>query len=265
MKKNDGDQILRQKMEELGTLDGGIVFGREEAWDKLQSRMDKKPALVMPIKIRMAAAAVLMIMAGATAVYYSSDFRLVKTGNSGPGRHDIKNISGMETGKKEAATELTRVNIDKPNKVTSPAIVHYSAPTEKLQNKPNSPAWTVNDSVIATVPISLPSPVAKLQMPATKEMKVVYIDDVEHSRTEKKQPVSDINAPVVKLDLNAMPVNYIGDVERNEAEFRTMLRDNPRTLVRNIFARPIYQEEDYSPQEYTQSHKFMKGIFNNQN
>ncbi|MCD6013354.1 MAG: hypothetical protein K0Q79_3216 [Flavipsychrobacter sp.] len=55
------DKVLKEKINSLDTLSTGIVFGKEEAWDKLQVRMDK-PAKVISLKYWMAAAAILLLM-----------------------------------------------------------------------------------------------------------------------------------------------------------------------------------------------------------
>lgn len=63
------EQELLKKVGELNnTLEAGFVFGKEEAWERLQTRMEqkKKPVyLRLPVKIA-AAAAVLLLIAGAT-------------------------------------------------------------------------------------------------------------------------------------------------------------------------------------------------------
>ena len=40
---------MKEKIDTVGTLEGGIVFGREAAWNKLQQRLDQKPARKMAL------------------------------------------------------------------------------------------------------------------------------------------------------------------------------------------------------------------------
>ena len=76
MKTNKQD--LKSRIDELDTLSGGIVFGKEEAWDKLQSRLDRKPAVKFPFPILRAAAALVVLLLGAWA------FRALLSGGEKP-------------------------------------------------------------------------------------------------------------------------------------------------------------------------------------
>jgi hypothetical protein len=57
----NNDKVLKEKLNSLDTLSSGIVFGKEEAWDKLQARMDK-PAKRIALMPWLAAAAVLLLL-----------------------------------------------------------------------------------------------------------------------------------------------------------------------------------------------------------
>jgi hypothetical protein len=52
------DKQIQDKLEGLNALEGGIVYAKEEAWDKLQSRMDKPAKKIWILPARLAAAAV---------------------------------------------------------------------------------------------------------------------------------------------------------------------------------------------------------------
>lgn len=63
------EQELLKKVGELNnTLEAGFVFGKEEAWERLQTRMEqKKKPIYLRLPVRLAAAAaVLLLIAGAT-------------------------------------------------------------------------------------------------------------------------------------------------------------------------------------------------------
>jgi len=78
MKKNEGDKIVQEKIGSLSPLSGGIVFGKEEAWEKLQARMERKPARRMPLKYWLAAAAVLLLFVSVITVYNYPAKEIVK-------------------------------------------------------------------------------------------------------------------------------------------------------------------------------------------
>ena len=69
MKTNEGDKLVTNKMASLDTLSGGIVFGKEEAWEKLQARMDGKPAHRIAWKYVLALAAILLVAVCVAPVY----------------------------------------------------------------------------------------------------------------------------------------------------------------------------------------------------
>ncbi|MES2701699.1 MAG: hypothetical protein V4649_03620 [Bacteroidota bacterium] len=56
------DETIRQQLEAMDTLGGGIVYGKEEAWEKLQERMDGKPKRKIGLYYGMAAAVVLVMV-----------------------------------------------------------------------------------------------------------------------------------------------------------------------------------------------------------
>src|SRR6185437_14862572 len=70
MKSTGGDKMISEKLDGLDTLSGGIVFGKEEAWDKLQARLEKKPVRIIPLRTWLAAAAVLLLMMGTVGFYF---------------------------------------------------------------------------------------------------------------------------------------------------------------------------------------------------
>jgi len=73
------DKDIREKMESLTPLSGGIVFGKEEAWDKLQARIERKPARRILLSYRMAAAAALLLFVSLLAMYNYPSKQLSQT------------------------------------------------------------------------------------------------------------------------------------------------------------------------------------------
>ena len=59
---NEGnDKLLREKINMIDPLSGGIVFGKEEAWGRLQQRMEHKPAKRIKLYYQMAAVAATLV------------------------------------------------------------------------------------------------------------------------------------------------------------------------------------------------------------
>ena len=69
MNKIYGDELIREQINSVGTLDGGVVFGREEAWEKLQARMESKSVRKFPLFYWRAAAAVLLLLLSGMTFY----------------------------------------------------------------------------------------------------------------------------------------------------------------------------------------------------
>lgn len=69
---NDNDKQIREKISDLNTLSGGIVFGKDASWDRLQARLDTPAPRLIPLRLRLAAAAALLAcvsIAGLAALY----------------------------------------------------------------------------------------------------------------------------------------------------------------------------------------------------
>ena len=75
MKNND--KVIQEKMRSLDTLSSGIVYGKEDAWGKLQARMDRKPARNIRTQYWVAAA-VLLVLVIVIPIYYFGEKEVVK-------------------------------------------------------------------------------------------------------------------------------------------------------------------------------------------
>lgn len=70
MNSNTTEEQVKQKIESLTTLQAGIVFGHEDAWDKLQARLDAKPVRKPFPVFRLAAVAALVLGIITIAIMY---------------------------------------------------------------------------------------------------------------------------------------------------------------------------------------------------
>ncbi len=70
MNSNTTEEQVKQKIESLTTLQAGIVFGHEDAWDKLQARLDAKPVRKPLAIFRLAAVAALVLGIITIAIMY---------------------------------------------------------------------------------------------------------------------------------------------------------------------------------------------------
>lgn len=267
MKQSVEDQVTRQKMETLGTLGGGIVFGKEEAWEKLQGRLEKGNK---PFYFRMwpAAAALFIAAVGFTAVYYSLPKSIVAAGK--PSMQHTEQVNPntrpvMAQPLQQRTLRESTINEKKDLSVHLTAGSGSQTSTAPVVQQSQAPGTIIE---INDVPAAAPG-VSHTPARAVKPeaMRVIFDGDLEREREghPDRSTVTVPDSPPVATDLHSMPVNYIGDVEQNEIEFRTMLRESPKTLVRNFMTRPVHEEQKLQPNEYTESLKHLKSIFNLQN
>lgn len=201
---------MREKLEGLKALEGGIVYAQEEAWDGLQARMSEpKKRSVWPLPVRVAAAAVLLLCV-AGGVY------------SLIGGEEERATSGMAVLPVPAVAVPTVAAA--PDVRTEPVVVvparhgvavgQRDAPKQYVTapDVPNEVVVGVPDvAVVQEVPAVVDSGVAVV-MPAVRKMRVVHINNVGEAMGAEVGYVYE--GP--KLDMRKMKVVSIHDVERYE-------------------------------------------------
>ena len=256
--KNNDDKLLREKMAAMNTLSGGVVFGKEEAWDKLQARMDVGPAKRSPVRYWMAAAAVLLLIATVLTRYYSS--QEVRTAVVAPkGKGDDQ--------RSELPAQAVFIAAQPPQQ-SAPAPVRkviYSGNDGKRKVIKVSPVPVASSFPITVQPetgqmylVTIPAPVS----PVNSTMKVVHINDVENGGYERVTAAATTSTATVAVA--KLPVVHINDVEREAVEVKAILREN-RFTGRLPFHRAAPGDDNSNTEEYTQPVNLLKRKQNIQN
>ena len=260
----NSDKVIQEKMRSLDTLSSGIVYGKEDAWEKLQSRMDLKPVRGIGIKYWAAAAVVLLAVIIAIPVYFNMEKEVVKSSIRETKTNPIT---------AEDITRQTPVVIEQPGKT----LVHtVLTPAKKKQ------AHVVIASKIADGPMAnnVETPIQHTEYeahdnivkniaPAPKPiepMKVVHIDDVKSMTVVPRASSIAANKESI-TDIKDMQVLHITDVVKEEYEVKKIRRENRVTFGRNIFTRPSYDDNytNSNTDDNNEPHHLLKNIFNTQN
>jgi hypothetical protein len=216
MKNNNADKVLMEKLGSLDTLSGGIVYGREEAWEKLQGRLDARPAKRIVLKYSLAAT--VLVLLGITGFYFyptkenvNAKTQIAKSVTSQP-------VPAAATPKTETTALYTSVN-RKETRIQK---------RNGLQVSHTSRVW---DTSVAAEPKTPVAPVVVIQTsPATAapkpmHMKVVHINEL-NSEDEPQNVQQNIAASTTALDVRKLPKVHINDVVHEEYEIEKLRREN---------------------------------------
>ncbi len=210
------DKVLKEKMDTLSPLYGGIVFGKEEAWDKLQARMDT-PAKKIPIRLYWSAAAILLLLISIYSVYHQR----------------VKDITLQA--KRDLPASPAQATQEQPSRI---AIVPGAL--QPVKNKATehkiTPVPTEPVNVLATIQIPVAvNPITEntvattveLATPQKKQMKVMHINEMNETG-------SAIQPSVVITDHNVLSagkqkvvhLNEINDRQERIDEYLIHRKDN---------------------------------------
>jgi hypothetical protein len=268
MKKDSGDKLVKEKIASVDTLSGGIVFGKEEAWEKLQARMDKKPAKVVSLRFWLAAAAVLLLFGGLLTIYLNPAKQEVGMATNAKEKTPVKSIISARPEVPEVVVQPQPVTVHTsrpgnsrhaPNRKT-----HIVTSEETLQPAAivvNSLQMTPAENPKEEIAANNTAPVT----PVVKTMKVVYINDVENGSVQQNSEAS-VASPS-SIVLSKLPVVHINDVEREAVEVKKILRENRMSFGHFPFYRSteIYEEDNSNTEEYHQPINFLKRKTNTPN
>ncbi len=261
MSNNKNDTQLRDKLSSLDTLSGGFVYGKEEAWDKLQQRMERKPARRIVLKYGLAAAAVLLLTVPSLVIYFSGNTHLEnKTAAKIPAPRPILLTD------QPAHQQL----VAQPE--TMP--LYTSAKSSTASTKKSTLEHTQTKSIPATdIYEHAPEPVVAtrfvVQTPpppaAPPPMRVVHINELESSSPQATHQIVSIENETI--DFKKMPVLYIDDVIKNEYEIKSLLKENRMSFGRNLFSRRVlgYDNTAVETSDAPPGRNLLKNLFNTQN
>ncbi|MCW3122184.1 MAG: hypothetical protein JWQ38_1676 [Flavipsychrobacter sp.] len=255
MKDNRSDTHVAEKLAKLDTLSAGIVYGKEEAWDKLQARMDKKPARIMPLRYWAAAAAVLLLFAGTILYYYPpvKEVAAVKP-------DDVINTLPQPSVPQPVAVATPPATAEKmvTIKMRHPAIKNNTAMKQEgpaIAKEQHAPVIPEERTPEIHVVMNIPPPVV------IAPMKVIHINELEKGLTgQAKVPVNAATSVVI----NKLPVLHINEVEREAVEVKEILKNNRVTFGHIPFTKPGYEDNYINTEENYQPLQFLK-LRNTQN
>jgi hypothetical protein len=203
------DKRLEEKLSALDTLSGGIVFGKEEAWDKLQARLEKKPARIIPLRTWLAAAAVLLLMMGTVGFYYHSTKEVAQT--------EVKKQPQQQP--LPAYTNTTPANTpsNTPEKQTPSNTTTVRNESRHIASVPP----IINDEQLPAIGVTSPNPPDEIKitshdeiqtLPTVTQMKVVHINQLGDA--EQQTEPAPVYNPVV-LNTNIVNLNDLTDEDNN--------------------------------------------------
>ncbi len=249
------DSQIKEKMESLDALSGGVVFGKEEAWERLQERMDKKPALLFRFRYA-AVAALLLVLISIGVIRYDSQEKIA---DNLPLNNTTTPIVS------EQGTAVYNTTDSQPRVITMPTPME-SEPALFVQHEP----------LLDKLPqgVVVPMPVAQLQLPQInptvaevnielhpklnlKNMRVVHINDLNAGYTPEQEDMYVYDGP--KLDISKMKVVSIYDIQQEgqtsvyEEGMLTMMRINRPHGNTFVFQNPFRRNYGTSGRLYARS------------
>jgi hypothetical protein len=196
------DKEIREKVSNLSALEGGIVYGREEAWEKLDNRLQQKnKRRIIFFSLRWVAAALLLLLVsvGIYKIYTPATYT-----------QPVANVPVQE----KSATPIN-TNTDTPQHIaTLDTPPHPMQRTEKPKADKKEPI--ADTQAVAVAPLN-PTPPDTLMVVAEKEqstpvMSLVHINELGVATTTKDAVVW--NGP--SLDISKMNIVTVYDIEKKK-------------------------------------------------
>lgn len=222
------DKEVKEKLESLSTLSGGIVYGKEEAWDKLQARLDKPAAKKIMFNYRLAAAAVLLLCVSIIGYYFYVPEKQVAAimplAPSVTQDTETRLIAVQPTAAPITTTETPKVQqkdksaTNKEQEIPQAQYVIREVPAIVIPEQ--AATQTTLTEVVSNKP---PKPV----YPSLKKMRVVHINNLGEI-AERDDDAIAYAGP--KLDISKMKVVSINDVQQQEN--RSKQEEEIITIVR---------------------------------
>lgn len=219
---------IKDKLGSLDTLSAGIVFGKEEAWDKLQARMDAKPKRI-PMAYWMAAAAMLLLFVSIMVIYTSPDKQVVTSSNN--------NNEPIKQNKTVAQPAFTATQ-QQPTTSEEPTttIVHNAAksltntttnvapaPQQETTREPLTESLIVVVKHVDEEPLVYSNPAPA---PAKKQYSIVHVNDIDNSAPQPAAVAANTTpTPFVKKQ-TVVHLNDITAQQQTMDNYLNRRRDN---------------------------------------
>ena len=258
MNNDKHNKTLRDKLSSLDTLSGGIVYGKEEAWEKLQGRLDAKPAKSITLKYALAAAIILLLSFTSLFIYFSH--------NTQTEQNNTAKISSP------IATYTAQLNNQQPIIQPGATPMYTHVKTVERRKKINI-AHTVPQTMGAHDTLAQQENVVENKIevrtpfmtPLTKPMKVVTIRDLENGSTETSDDMNIVSNSEPGVDLSKLPVANMHDIIIEEFEINRIRKENRFSFGQRSDLKPGRADNDQETENELFQKHFSKIKFNFQN
>ena len=248
MNNEIADKRIKEKVESVDTLEGGIVFGKEEAWEKLQARMEAKPTPKLVPFYRLAAAAVLLLIVCIAVLYRAPEVNSIV--------HDNKPITAPETTTIKTTPEITTSPLTQPatKQKSSTLVANKDVATQLL-----TPPVVPQPIILQVADTMMPEPALVVVQPVAPkpEMRVVHINETDQpaEAPAKVSETTTYNPPSFVIFSNK--VVHINEVINEEREERQYHR-NSRVSVGITFMHPPLHRGAPAMDNDNYAHSFLK-------
>ncbi len=215
---NDKDnKTLRDELSSLDTLSGGIVYGKEEAWEKLQARLDAKPAKSITLKYALAAAIILLLSFTSLFIYFSHNTQ-TEQNNTAKISSSIPTSVAQPTNQKPVTQPETAPIYTSVNTVERRKKINIAHPVSQPLPVQVAPAEPSKENVLENKTALQPSPAPPVQKP----MRIVHLNELN------REPEQTDNGIVYgqSVDVSTLPKVHINDMIHEENEIQKILQEN---------------------------------------
>lgn len=205
------DSQIQEKMESLDALSGGLVFGKEEAWERLQARMDKKPAVLYRFRYAALAAVLLVLISVGVLLNYHPQERLA---NSQPRFNpDVMPVNESESGGvADAQPELMTLSIPVTQEQTT--LIEHGPVLNRLPKAMAVSMPVAHLGLPQLQPVSTDLNIDYRPKLNLSTMRVVHINDIDGGYQPAPEDMYAYDGP--KLDISKMKVVSIYDLQQEE-------------------------------------------------
>ncbi len=233
---------LKERIETLTPLSVGVVFGKEDAWDKLQGRLDAKPKSRISPVYWWAAAALLLLLGGAVIFRQTDAAAPQVAGNTQQAAPNIIPQTPVAT-QNSTGTASTTTTVATPATISAETTVTIKtrpfpiakSPLQSIAMQPLvSPIQHIDVTPIANV--AVPAPIIK------QPMKVVHINELNNEGYSMNAGSTVTAASYNSTLPEKMPVVHINRVIREELTipyYNDQKAKNPINLF--VFIKPAHR------------------------
>lgn len=232
------EEQVKQKLDGLEALDAGIVYGKEDAWDKLQQRMDK-PARTIPLLTwkRVAVAAILLIVC--TVGYWLANIgNEVKNEVVHASTPSIIPPAGESVGVMDSSTPATSETPTIAVSTMHPARSRNKKPV-RLPSVPQIPKPIAAEEYVKAPEAERIDKIPEKPQP----MRVVHINEL--NKQEQPQPIAVKETPQFPHVQFKMKVVHINELYAPVRQEDYMREAEQNTVIRM----PFSQQKDGKPFE----------------